>query len=877
MFMSTFEWATTIGKFNQLILVIFILTAVVVQRYSRVGPSNQFLHKLDSEDIATTDVQPASATPVVDNCTSGSGQATVVAGKPAHRGHELSFQADSPPMYFLRKPNGRVTTVLARQPAKTRLRKKSDGSFYVQILSIPSDRRAIRDKKIEASMRRGVGEDVRYSKSNRQQKAIELERQSVILVREIEDANTSDQEVTTPSTVLVHVHHKSRVWQIFCGVIILACLAATLDAYKVQVYEVPTAVPSVSSAPAVFSAPTAYDHVAEIAIQCVGSYVESDGLEIFQGSGIDLWGPSDSFYSHTSQSTAPCNFSAKMCAAEFQMTAWPRFVKKMEKIEFYTTIDEPGEAWTLHATNTIFFPDDQCREGLAPTPQSTDHLAEATFNGYEVQIYEVPTVASAVSSVPTISSVSTACAPTAYNHVTETAIVLVGLHAESDGLESLQGSGIDIWGTSDSFYFHRNQLDAARYFSAEMCAATFNNGQMNSRGGIMLRNSLAPDAANAFVGAEGQWEVAVSQSRAAAGARTVHHQMIWTNWANAFYIRLNKADTVATASFKVDEAEEWFLFDFAHLHAHLHNHNLEEWEVGLALPTPAAALTADAAGTPADATDLMELERELAVNYRAGIEACHALFHAVHDYQRELNRFMADLAQGFYIGYTVESVLLDADGLALLCEAVWLCGVMLILMERRLSGPFRERLVIAHFRLYGRDRDPARFNRISTLCRSVAATPFTPSPRSRRSRRRSRSPRTSPLWPRRSSSPSARCRPTSSAASSAASPPTTSTAAPRPSPTSSTAPRAWRARPPCSTSSSSSTRARSATRRSACARSRTSTSTTTGSCTSTPGPRPTSPRSGPASRPPGARPPARGQLRGQRRARGVPAAPDLAA
>jgi hypothetical protein len=135
--------------------------------------------------------------------------------------------------------------------------------------------------------------------------------------------------------------------------------------------------------------------------------------------------------------------------------------------------------------------------------------------------------------------------------------VRVGSHAESGGLESLQGSRIDIWGTSDSFYFNRSQLDAARDFSAEMCAATFNNGQMNSRGGIMLRKSLAPDAANAFVGAEGQWKVVVSQSRAAAGARTVHHQMIWENWANTFYIRLNKAGTVATASFKVDEAEEW--------------------------------------------------------------------------------------------------------------------------------------------------------------------------------------------------------------------------------------------------------------------------------------------------------------------------------
>jgi hypothetical protein len=124
-------------------------------------------------------------------------------------------------MYFLQMPNGKVMTMLARQPAKTRLRKKSDGSFYVKILSIPSDRRAIRDKKIEASMRRGMGEDAKYSKSNQQQKALELERQSVILVREIEDANTSDQEVAKPSAVLVHMHYRSRVWQIFVVLLFL--------------------------------------------------------------------------------------------------------------------------------------------------------------------------------------------------------------------------------------------------------------------------------------------------------------------------------------------------------------------------------------------------------------------------------------------------------------------------------------------------------------------------------------------------------------------------------------------------------------------------------------------------------------------------------
>lgn len=128
----------------------------------------------------------------------------------------------------------------------------------------------------------------------------------------------------------------------------------------------------------------------------------------------------------------------------------------------------------------------------------------------------------------------------------------------------------------------------------------------------------------------------------------------------------------------VEEAKKYspFLFDFSYLH------NPEEHEASLALP--ATSLSGEDANNEEGSENLLELEREFAVNHRHSIENFYELFFSIYNYQKELNRFVEDLTKGFYIQYTVESVLLDLDGRALLCEAVWLYGVMLILMERML-------------------------------------------------------------------------------------------------------------------------------------------------------------------------------------------------
>jgi len=147
----------------------------------------------------------------------------------------------------------------------------------------------------------------------------------------------------------------------------------------------------------------------------------------------------------------------------------------------------------------------------------------------------------------------------------------------------------------------------------------------------------------------------------------------------------------AAAAMSSDEAKSYsrFLFDFTYLH------NPEEWEAGLSssssLPPPHSSSESSSPPPPTgEEEDLLELEREFAINHRSIIEEYYDLFYSIYEYQKDLNEFAEDLSEGYYIQYTVESVLLDADGRALLCEAIWLYGVMLMLMERFLPVSFRQ-------------------------------------------------------------------------------------------------------------------------------------------------------------------------------------------
>ena len=70
-------------------------------------------------------------------------------------------------------------------------------------------------------------------------------------------------------------------------------------------------------------------------------------------------------------------------------------------------------------------------------------------------------------------------------------------------------------------------------------------------------------------------------------------------------------------------------------------------------------------------------------------------------YYTGLQQFLTDVEDGIYIEYTFEAILYDPDGKRLMCESLYLYGVMLLLIDRLIPGPVRERLIVAHFRARG--------------------------------------------------------------------------------------------------------------------------------------------------------------------------------
>ena len=104
-------------------------------------------------------------------------------------------------------------------------------------------------------------------------------------------------------------------------------------------------------------------------------------------------------------------------------------------------------------------------------------------------------------------------------------------------------------------------------------------------------------------------------------------------------------------------------------------------------------------------------------------------------YHADLNSFLSDLSSGYYIQYTLDNLLQDVEGRQLLIETVYLYGSMLLLMEKHIPGPVRERIIVAHYRYTeGGEGALEDVDKVCKLCRSTNYTPGTPKPKKYESR-----------------------------------------------------------------------------------------------------------------------------------------------
>lgn len=120
--------------------------------------------------------------------------------------------------------------------------------------------------------------------------------------------------------------------------------------------------------------------------------------------------------------------------------------------------------------------------------------------------------------------------------------------------------------------------------------------------------------------------------------------------------------------------------------------------------------------------ELGDVDDEFYASHEELLSRFYALFENVYRYIVDYNKYLGDLMEGFYIQHTLADVLLDTDGKQLMCEALYLLGVMLLTMDTKVPGPVRERLIVAHYRHKG-ESVTVPIVELAKLCRDTGFRP----------------------------------------------------------------------------------------------------------------------------------------------------------
>jgi hypothetical protein len=149
---------------------------------------------------------------------------------------------------------------------------------------------------------------------------------------------------------------------------------------------------------------------------------------------------------------------------------WLWLSRRGDRFEAYAAVD--GGAWTRVGTDTIPMPA-SVLAGLALTSHHDGAIATAVFSNTVVTT------------------------PPAWSHADVGAVAVKGSFSHGALQLRVAGSGADIWGTADAFHFAWLPLDGDGDIVARV--ASVQHTDRWAKAGVMLRASLEPGAAHAFM------------------------------------------------------------------------------------------------------------------------------------------------------------------------------------------------------------------------------------------------------------------------------------------------------------------------------------------------------------------------------------------
>ena len=118
--------------------------------------------------------------------------------------------------------------------------------------------------------------------------------------------------------------------------------------------------------------------------------------------------------------------------------------------------------------------------------------------------------------------------------------------------------------------------------------------------------------------------------------------------------------------------------------------------------------------------DLVDLDEEFRESHMELLVRFYRLFESIYKYVKDLTRYLADVEEGVYIQLRLEDLLASDIGKQLLAESFFLYGLMLTLMDNRIEGPVRERMLICYYRYKG---SSDTHSAVCNLCRATGYIP----------------------------------------------------------------------------------------------------------------------------------------------------------
>ena len=104
--------------------------------------------------------------------------------------------------------------------------------------------------------------------------------------------------------------------------------------------------------------------------------------------------------------------------------------------------------------------------------------------------------------------------------------------------------------------------------------------------------------------------------------------------------------------------------------------------------------------------ELFDKDEDFRENYIELIERFYSLFDSIYQYITDWKTLLEQIKKGKFVQYTIDTILSHKELRPLFCESVYNIGVMLLLVDKLIPGPIREKIIVSYYRYKGQSTIP---------------------------------------------------------------------------------------------------------------------------------------------------------------------------